>query len=91
MEVTNDEVNYILVQLFLDDPTSETPRIHVKKREKRQGALIKELDTLINDYEELETDIDISPYKEAVKILRKIKGKDAFNQFVDDLLRPYEF
>lgn len=84
-----DESKFILVQFFLEDPTSEHPRIHAKKKEKRQGAVSKELDTLIREYESLEADIDIEPYKEAANALRKIKGREAYAAFVDELTRPY--
>ncbi|MGX7203092.1 LtrD [Enterococcus plantarum] len=89
MDNLTDESKLIIVQFFLDDPTSETPRIHSKKREKRKGTVLKELDTLIHDLEEIETDIDLEPYKEAAKILRKIRGKDEYMSFVDELLQPY--
>lgn len=84
-----DEEKFILVQFFLVDPISENPRIHPKKKEKRQGALLKELDFLIHEYEELNAGIDVLPYKEAAKALRKIKGKEAYQEFVDELIRPY--
>lgn len=91
MDNLTDESKFIIVQFFLDDPISEEPRIHSKKREKRQGTLLKELDTQIQEYEDLETDIDLIPYKDAAKMLRKVKGKDAYAQFVDELLIPYEY
>lgn len=84
-----DEEKFILVQFFLVDPISENPRIHPKKKEKRQGALLKELDFLIHEYEELNAGIDVLPYKEAAKALRKIKGREAYQEFVDELIRPY--
>lgn len=89
MDNLTDESKFIIVQFFLDDPTSEAPRIHSKKREKRQGTVLKELDTLIHDLEEIETDIGLEPYKEAAKILRKLRGKEKYMNFVDELLQPY--
>lgn len=90
MTDTQAHIHFIIAQLFFEDETSERPRIHPKKRDKRQGALTKELDIIIHDYEELDADIDLDPYREAVKLLRKIKGRDAYNTFIDSLLRPYE-
>lgn len=84
-----DEEKFILVQFFLVDPISENPRIHPKKKEKRQGALLKELDFMIHEYEELNAGIDVLPYKEAAKALKKIKGREAYQEFVDELIRPY--
>lgn len=89
MEAATDEVKFIIVQFFLDDPTSERPRIHSKKKEKRRGTVLKELTTMINDFEDSDTDIDLEPYKEAAKFLRKLKGTDEYTIFVDDLLAPY--
>lgn len=89
MDNLTDESKFIIVQFFLDDPTSEVPRIHSKKREKRKGTVLKELDTLIHDLEEIETDIDLEPYKEAAKTLRKLRGKEEYTNFVDELLQPY--
>lgn len=88
-ELQIEESNFILVQFFFTDPTSEQPRIHPKKIEKRQGALNKELSILIQEYEELDAGIDLVPYREAVQRLRKIKGKEAYQEFVDELIRPY--
>lgn len=90
MEAVTDETKFILIQLFLDDPTSERPRIHSKKKEKRKGTVIKELETLVHDFEEAELDIDLNPYKEALKFLRKMKGTDVYSIFVDELLAPYQ-
>lgn len=84
-----DEHKFILIQFFLEDASSEQPIVHSKKMEKRQGALINEIETLIRDYEELDLGVDVIPYKEVVTHIRKIKGKEAYNQFVDDLLKPY--
>lgn len=85
----NDEVSFILVQFFLEDSISEEPKVHPKKREKRQGALLKELDDLIRSYEEIDPEIDVQPYKEAAKVVRSIRGKEAYMSFIDRLLRPY--
>lgn len=90
MIVVTEEIKDILIQFFLDDPTSETPKIHPKKKEKRKGALLKELDELIHSYEQLEIGIDLDPYKKAAIELRKLKGTDAYLVFIDSLLRPYE-
>ncbi len=84
-----EESNFILVQFFFTDPTSEQPRIHPKKSEKRQNALLKELSILTQEYEELDVGIDLVPYREAAQRLRKIKGKEAYQEFVDELIRPY--
>lgn len=86
----SEEANFILLEFFLVDPLSQTPMVHPKKKEKKQGALQKELKILIHDYEELETNIDLAPYKEALQFLRKVRGKELYRQFIDDLLRPYE-
>lgn len=84
-----EESTFILAQLFFVNSVSERPRIHPKKIEKRQNALAKELSMLIQEYEELDAGIDLVPYREAVQRLRKIKGKEAYQEFVDELIRPY--
>lgn len=89
MEAVTDEQKFIIAQFFLDKPTRENPRVHSKKREKRQGTLIKEMDTLIHEMEELSLNEEAELYKDAVKVLRKIKGKDAYNLFVEELISPY--
>ena len=81
---------YLITQLFLVDAVSEPPKIHPKKREKKQGAVTKELEQMVQDYEALDSGIDVEPYKEAIKMLRQLKGKDAYEVFKEDLLKPYE-
>ena len=89
MTQENEELLFIITQFVLTDTESEFPTIHPKKKDKRQGSLIKEMDDLIHEYTELDVDIDLTPYQDAVKLLRKIKGKEAYEQFIDDLLAPY--
>lgn len=35
----SEEANFILLEFFLVDPLSQTPMVHPKKKEKKQGAL----------------------------------------------------
>lgn len=85
----SEEAHAVIVQFFLVDPLEFSPIVHPKKKEKPQGALIKELETMIRDYEELEAGIDLAPYHEALESLKKIKGKELYQVFLDGLLRPY--
>lgn len=90
MMTLTDENKFILIQFFLEEDCNEHPKVHSKKREKRQGALINEIDALMKSYEELNAGIDLIPYKEILTYLRKVKGKEAYTIFIDDLLSPYE-
>jgi len=50
--------------------------------------VIKKLETMVHEFKELELDIDLESCKNALKYLRKIKGKDEYSIFVTNLLAP---
>ncbi len=89
MTPLSDEARLIIVQLFVDDRDETGTTIHPKKKEKKRGALMKELQQLRHDYEEIESDIDLEPYQEAETFLRKVTGEVPYQEFIDKGLRPY--
>lgn len=85
----SEEGKWVIIQLFFDDSCIEEGKIHPKKKEKKKGALTKELQQLIHDYKENELDIDLEPYQEAESFLRKMQGEIPYQEFIDSLLIPY--
>lgn len=89
MTQLSDEARFVIVQLFVDDSIVDGTVIHSKKKEKRKGALTKELQQLIHDYQEFDLDIDLVPYEEAEKYVRTLDVGEPYNMFIESLLRPY--
>lgn len=85
----SDEAQFIIIQQFTDETVPNGTVIHPKKKEKKKGSLTKEIQQLIHDYTELEIEIDLAPYEEAEKFLRKLAVGEPYNEFINSLLRPY--
>lgn len=90
MNQLTEESKCILTQFFLEDPLSEQPRVHQKKKETSKGIVLNELETLIHEVKEKEIEMDVFPYEEAATFLRKLKGTDAYLVFLDELLASYQ-
>lgn len=90
MTQLSEESRFIIIQFFLMDPLSETPKIDDNKRNKNKRVLLKELETLTQEYENLDTNIDLTDYKEGIHFLKNIKQSEDYQLFIDELLQPYE-
>lgn len=90
MNQISEESSFIIIQFFLIDPLSDNPKIDDNKREKNKRVLLKELETLTQEYDNLDTNIDLTDYKEGIHFLKNIKRPEDYQLFIDDLLQPYE-
>lgn len=90
MKQTDEEFNAIVAEILLDDPTSEYPHIHIARKEMAKGAVQKQLENLILDYEKAEIDIDLKPYAEALSCLRKMKVHTGeWECFLEEIVQAY--
>ena len=86
----DEEVLFIIAQLFMVNPVNEELVVHPKKRDRRRATLVKELEILVESYQEIDSDIDVTLYQEAQKVIKRLKNAEDYNAFIDSLLKPYE-
>ncbi|EHV0179373.1 hypothetical protein KZ114_002395 [Enterococcus faecalis] len=89
MTVTNEDMQFVIAQILLIDPSSERPKIHPKRMDIKKGQLTKRLDILVQDYENAKVSFDLTPYKETIKALRRMRAKDQYQQLIDEIVLCY--
>jgi hypothetical protein len=82
MPMKNETIVHTLSQILLVDPASETPRIHNKRKSISKRQLIRRLELLVQEMEELEIEIDLTEYKETIAHLKKIKATHEYNELI---------
>ncbi|HGC5945076.1 TPA: hypothetical protein ACIZC1_002575 [Enterococcus faecalis] len=86
MTQPTNEMKWVIAQILLIDPTSEHPRIHPKRTEMKKGQLTKRLELLVQAYEEKNVPIDLEPYKETIKTLRKMRMQGEYQTLIDEIV-----
>ncbi len=71
MPAKNENYYIALSQILLVDPASETPRIHTKRKDISKRQMIRRLELMVKEFEELEIEIDVSPYQDTIDLLKK--------------------
>ncbi|KAJ85627.1 hypothetical protein [Enterococcus faecalis] len=89
MTVTNEDMQFVIAQILLIDPSSERPKIHPKRIAIKKGQLTKRLDILVQDYENANVSFDLTPYKETIKALRRMRAKEQYQQLIDEIVLCY--
>lgn len=79
----------VLLNFLLINPTSEDPIIHQRKTERPKSVLLKEVQSLVNEFEEREIQIDLSPYYEAISYLKSFKNAGDYRSFIVELVSLY--
>ena len=79
-------MKWVIGQILLIDPTSEHPKIHPKRTEMKKGQLTKRLELLVNVYEEKNVSIDLEPYKETIKALRKMRVQGEYQTLIEEIV-----
>ncbi len=86
MTQPTNEMKWVIAQILLIDPISEHPRIHPKRTEMKKGQLIKRLELLVYAYEEKNVPIDLEPYKETIKALRKMRVQEEYQPLIEEIV-----
>ncbi|EPI2203909.1 MULTISPECIES: hypothetical protein [Enterococcus] len=90
MTIKNKEMNYVIAQILLINPSSEFPKIHPKRRTMKRGQLIKRLELLVHNYEEKGIELELDPYKKTIQQLRKMSDLKCYQQLIDEIVLSYE-
>lgn len=72
MTITEDDFQFTLAQFLLRDELSENPSIHPRRIEMRKGTILTKIEKLVREYEEKNIEVDVEPYKETMRKLRKM-------------------
>lgn len=86
----NETIVHTLSQILLVDPASETPRIHNKRKSISKRQLIRRLELLVQEMEELEIEIDLTEYKETIAHFKKIKATHEYNELIQEVVDSYD-
>lgn len=86
----NENYYIALSQILLVDPASETPRIHTKRKDISKRQLIRRLEIMVKEFEELEIEIDRSPYEDTIAHLKKIKNDREYNELIQEVVDSYD-
>jgi len=89
MSMNEADFKLILSQFLLRDETSENPKIHPQKMEKRKAPIQNNLENYINELIKNEVEIDLSDYKAALKQLKKMKAAE-YDELVMEIVEDYE-
>ncbi|GAB7390453.1 hypothetical protein [Lactococcus garvieae] len=87
-EMKMDNLQFIIAQILLIDPTSEKPRVHPRRKSIKKVQLIKRLEKLVQGYEESQIDIELDDYYLAIESLKKKKKKD-YEELLDEIVLAY--
>ncbi|GHU42243.1 hypothetical protein FACS1894193_07320 [Bacilli bacterium] len=87
--LTQADMHYIMAQIFLIDPISESPRLHPKRKAMKKAQVIKRLELLVENYKSIQCGINLSLYEATIKQLKKIKV-DEYEVLINDLFISYE-
>lgn len=90
MTTKNKEMEYVIAQILLVNPSSECPKIHPKRTTIKRGQLIKRLELLVQSYEEKGIELDLEPYKKTIQHLRKMSDKENYQTLIDEIVLSYE-
>lgn len=90
MPANNNHLFIAISQIILDDPESESPRIHNKRKKISKRQLIRRLELMIQELEELEVEVDLTPYKDSVDCLKKLKKEQDYNDLVQEVIDGYD-
>lgn len=90
MPTKNENYYIALSQILLVDPASETPRIHTKRKDISKRQLIRRLELMVKEFEELEIEIDCSPYEDTIAHLKKIKNDLEYNELIQEVVDSYD-
>lgn len=85
----NENLTIALSQILLKDPASETPVIHSGRKNMSKKQLMRRLQLLINEYQELELDIDLTPYEEAIEHLKNLKETRKYEELIQEIVDAY--
>ena len=89
MSMNEADFKLILSQFLLKDETSENPKIHPQKIEKRKSPIQNSLENYITELINNEVEIDLSDYKAALKQLKKMKAAE-YDELVMEIVEDYE-
>ncbi|KSU21011.1 hypothetical protein [Lactococcus lactis] len=89
MSMNEADFKLILSQFLLRDETSENPKIHPQKIEKRKAPIQNNLENYITELINNEVEIDLSDYKAALKQLKKMKAAE-YDELVMEIVEDYE-
>lgn len=89
MSMHEADFKLILSQFLLRDETSENPKIHPQKIEKRKAPIQNNLENYITELINNEVEIDLSDYKAALKQLKKMKAAE-YDELVMEIVEDYE-
>lgn len=90
MPMKNENYYIALSQILLVDPASETPRIHTKRKDISKRQLIRRLELMVKEFEELEIEINLSPYEDTIAHLKKIKNDHEYNELIQEVVDSYD-
>lgn len=90
MTIKNKEMKYVIAQILLINPSSESPKIHPKRRTMKRGQLIKRLELLVQGYEEKGIELELDSYKKTIQQLRKMSDPKSYQQLIDEIVLSYE-
>lgn len=92
MPMMTENMLLALSQILLEDPASESPKIHENRRKKlSKRQMIYRLEQMIQEMESQEIEVDLEPYKETVTSLKKIKTTQEYDQLIQDFVECYDF
>lgn len=83
-------MKYVIAQILLINPSSESPKIHPKRRTMKRGQLIKRLELLVQGYEEKGIELELDSYKKTIQQLRKMSDPKSYQQLIDEIVLSYE-
>lgn len=89
MPMKNEKLYIALSQILLIDPASETPKVHSGRKSISKKQMMRRLQLLINEYQELELDIDLTPYEETIEHLKILKENREYDELIQEIVDAY--
>ena len=87
-ELKRENLQFIVAQVLLIDPTSEHPRVHSRRKNIKKIQHIKRLEKLIQGYEEAQIDVELKEYYLAIENIKDMKNK-TYEELLEEIVLAY--
>lgn len=87
-KMKRNNLQFIIAQVLLVDPTSETPRVHPRRKNIKKVQLVKRLEKLIQGYEECQIDIKLGDYYLAIENIKNMQNND-YEELLEEFVLSY--
>lgn len=87
-ELKRENLQFIVAQVLLIDPTSEHPRVHPRRKNIKKIQLIKRLEKLIQGYEESQIDVELKDYYLAIENIKDMQN-NVYEELLEEIVLAY--